>query len=67
MEVVGSLGDLPPQPLPSPDLVGGVFVTIWLFTVLGSVYYLTKKIWFKKKKTWEEFKTVLYGCALLAL
>lgn len=62
-----TLATLPQQRLPSQtELVGPVFVTIWLFVTL----IFTVVIWralTKPNPASQEFKTILYGTGLLTL
>lgn len=68
MKAVTLLG-LSTGPLPKGDIVGAVFVTIWLFFVVGAVIAF-RHVFFGKgrdKDPWYQFQNIFFGAIALAL
>lgn len=58
---------LPAQPLPAQtEIVGPVFVTIWLIIVVAFTYFFAKLL-LRPKPTWIEFRDITIGTGLLGL
>ncbi|KAM5343200.1 hypothetical protein ACJ41O_014166 [Fusarium nematophilum] len=61
-----SLWTLSPQPLQKiTDIIGPVFVTIWLFVLLF-ITYMFWRLLHRPPKTSDDFKVIMYGTGLLA-
>lgn len=63
---VQTLWSLPAAPLIQGDLVGAIFVMIWLVLTLLFAYALHTLLR-RSQPTWPEFKDTLYSVLMLAL
>ncbi|KAL8366167.1 hypothetical protein RB595_004781 [Gaeumannomyces hyphopodioides] len=62
---VRTLWSLPAAPLVQGELVGAIFVTIWLVVTLVFAYFLHTLLR-RPQHTWPEFKETLYSAMVLA-
>ncbi|KAL8281753.1 hypothetical protein RB597_009457 [Gaeumannomyces tritici] len=62
---VRTLWSLPAAPLVQGNLVGAIFVTIWLVVTLAFAFFL-RTLLHRPKHTWPEFKETFYSVVVLA-